>query len=138
MAVVVGTYALFSEQRHAVHAGQVLEQLTDERAGRGRPAPQPLDELSDLSTAMAGAVQAGGEPREALHELLNLSGERLRRSVRGWILESARLEDIEFPDEILEEEHVSVAIGVSSYRPEGEAWGRYVVLIVAAEPGRGI
>jgi len=138
MAVVVGTYALFSEESHGARVEQVFAQLARERAARGRAAPDRLEDLADLSTDLAGAVQAGAAPQEALHELLNRSGEALGRAVRGWVLESSELEDIAFPAELLDERRVSISIGVASYRPEGEAWGRHVVLIVAADPGRGI
>jgi hypothetical protein len=138
MGVVVGTYAFFSEEDHAVHARRVFEQLRTARAERGLPAPQPLEEIEELSTLAAAAVQTGTDPQAALREMLDASGQTLRRSVRGWTLQTSALEDIQFPGELLTEPHVGVSIGVSAYRPEGEAWGRYVVMIVAAEPGQGI
>ncbi|MGH7339251.1 MAG: hypothetical protein ACREKH_02050, partial [Candidatus Rokuibacteriota bacterium] len=138
MAVVVGTYALFSESTHAANVTRVFEGLTQARAARRLAAPRTLEEISELSMRAAGAVEAGAVPGDALRELLHSSGAQLNRSVRGWVLESSELEDIVFPEELLAERRIWVSIGVSSYRPEGEAWGRYVVMIVAADPGRGI
>ncbi len=138
MAVIVGTYALFSETTHAANVSRVFEGLAEARAARRLAAPRSLEEISELSMRAAGAVEAGVVPRDALRELLHSSGALLNRSVRGWVLESSELEDIVFPEELLAERRIWVSIGVSSYRPAGEAWGRYVVMIVAAEPGSGI
>jgi hypothetical protein len=138
MAVIVGTYGLFSEESHATHVARVFEQLAEARAERRQPAPRRLDELEELSMNAAGSVEAGVVPQDALRELLHASGAALKRSVRGWVVETSELEDLSFPEELLADRQVWVSIGVSSYRPEGEAWGRYVVLIVAAEPGRGV
>jgi hypothetical protein len=138
MAVIVGTYGLFSEEDHAANVARVLERLTAARAERHRAAPSQLDELSELSMRAAGSVAAGVVPRDALRDLLHSSGAALKRAVKGWVVETSELEDVTFPEELLAEPQVWVSIGVSSYRPEGEAWGRYVVLIVTADPGRGI
>ena len=138
MAVIVGTYGLFSEEDHADHVAEVFERLTEARAERRQPAPRRLDELAELSMHAAGSVEAGVVPQDALRELLHASGAALNRSVKGWVVETSELADVTFPEELLANRRVWVSIGVSSYRPEGEAWGRYVVLIVAAEPSRGV
>ena len=81
-------------------------------------------------------VQAGAEPSAALNELLAGSAEILKRPVNGWLAQVSDLEDLEFPEDFLSRTSVGVAVGVSYHKPADEPWGRYVVMLVAAEPRR--
>jgi hypothetical protein len=128
------TYALFSEREHEQHARRVRERLAAKRAERGLGAPRHLHDVAPLAMRAASAVQAGAEPEDALQELLEASGEALGRSVHGWIVESSDLDRIEFPEEFVARPDLELAVGVSVRRPQGEPWGRYVVMIVAASP----
>jgi hypothetical protein len=58
----------------------------------------------------------------------------LARPVVGWIAEVSDLDDLEFPEDFLNRPALGVAVGVSYRKPEGEPWGRYIVMMVAAEP----
>ncbi len=138
LAIVVGTYALIDAEEHARLAGQVLDRLTAVRRAQGLEAPQRLIEVDGLAMDAAGSLGSGADARLVLDELLGDSGAELGRSVSGWLLESTRLEDLSFPAELVARPEVGVAIGVSAYRPAGQAWGRHVVMIVAADPGRPI
>jgi hypothetical protein len=58
----------------------------------------------------------------------------LRAPVSGWITEVRDLEDLEFPEEYLTSPTLRVAVAVSRQQPEGEPWGRYVVMLVVSDP----
>jgi hypothetical protein len=134
IAAVVGTYALFSESAHAAVADRVYKKFQDDRAARGHRAAGRLDAIESLSAEAASSVQAGAVPMEVLEELLEVSAEVLQRPVIGWIAEASDLADFEFPDDFLNRTSVDVAISVSHRQPEGEPWGRYVLLLIAAGP----
>ncbi len=70
--------------------------------------------------------------------LLHRSADALRRPVAGWLAEVRDIDELEFPQQYLDDPSLSVAVAVSQRQLEGEPWGRYVVLVVVAGPdGRG-
>jgi hypothetical protein len=134
VAAIASTYQLFSEVEHRANAERVAGGLTRARAARARAAPRTLDTLVPLAVAAAARVQAGGAPQDVLGDLIRESVDTLGRSVMGWVVEAQDLDAIAFPDDFLDRPDLEVAIAVSVHRPAGEAWGRYVVLVVAAQP----
>jgi hypothetical protein len=134
IAAVFGTYSLFSEEDHDADVQRVLRQLREARRERGRRAPQIAVDVAHLSIVAASDVQAGAEPEESLGDLIQASAEILQRPVQGWVAQVSDLADLTFPEGFLTDPDISVAIGVSHFKPEGEAWGRYVVMMVVAAP----
>lgn len=138
LAGIFGTYAIFEEASHADAARQVIEALDAARAGAGKGPVRHLPTVASLGTLAAGRVQSGEDADVVLGDLLRQSSQVLRRSVNGWILEARDLAELRFPEALLARDPVEIAIGVSHHKPAGEAWGRYVILVVAAEPaGQG-
>lgn len=138
LAGIFGTYAIFEEGSHDLAARRVLQALDAARATRGKRPARILTQVASLSRLAAARVQGGEKPPDVLNDLLRQSSQILRRSVNGWFVDARDLGQIAFPEDLLERDDVAVAVGVSHHQPSGEAWGRYVVLIVAAGPeGRG-
>jgi len=133
VAAMFGTYALFASGSHDEMAGRVYERLEAERAERGLEPPERLADVASLCHEAASAVQQGVEPADALNGLLRASAQALGRPVAGWIAEAGEIEELEFPEEYLADPNLAVAVAVTHRRPEGEPWGRYVVLVVFAE-----
>jgi len=138
VAGIFGTYAIFQEASHDEAARRVLEALDAARAARGKRPARILTQVASLGRLAAARVQGGEKAPDVLNDLLRQSSQILRRSVNGWFVDARDLGQIAFPEDLLERDEVEVAVGVSHHQPSGEAWGRYVVLIVAAGPeGRG-
>ncbi|HKJ24403.1 MAG TPA: hypothetical protein VKB65_06245 [Myxococcota bacterium] len=138
LASVFGTYAVFEGASHDEAARRVLEALDAARAERGKPRAKLLLEVAPLGRLAAARVQGGEAPPDVLNDLLRQSSQVLGRSVNGWFVDARDLERIGFPESLLERDVVEVAVGVSHHKPAGQAWGSWVVLIVAAGPeGRG-
>lgn len=138
VASVFGAYSVFEEASHDEAARKVMDALDAARAARGKPRAKLLVDVAPLGRLAAARVQSGEKSPDVLNDLLRQSSQILRRSVNGWFVDARELERIGFPEELLERDVVEVAVGVSHHKPEGEAWGSYVVLIVAAGPeGRG-
>ena len=55
--------------------------------------------------------------------------------VSGWVVETTDLKQITWPDVLLDQDPLSVEVGVTHYRAPGGAWGQYAVLFVIREPG---
>jgi hypothetical protein len=136
LAALIATYAVFSEESHGKLQAEIFERFTRVRAERGLGPPDRLSELEGPVMDAANRVETGENPQRALSWLLEESVDVLQRPVNGWFFEGADLEQLEFPEDFLTRRHLGLAIGVSHYQPEGEPWGRYVVMLVAAEPER--
>jgi hypothetical protein len=133
MAVLVGTYTLFSESAHAKHAEGVYVRFQKARSERGLQRAKRLEQIGPMSMDAAGLVQAGVEPGQAFDQLLQSSAAALRRPVSGWLAEVADLDDLEFPEDFVTRPSPEIAVGVAYHRPDREPWGRYVVMLVVAE-----
>jgi hypothetical protein len=136
IAAMFGTYSLFSEEDHDANVQRVFRKLREARRERGQRSPQHLVDVAQLSILAASDVQAGADPEDALGDLLDASSEILQRPVHGWVSQVSDLDTLEFPEDFLTDPEIGVAIGVSYFKPEGEAWGRYVVMMVVASPRR--
>jgi hypothetical protein len=135
LAAIFGTYSLFSEAEHENNRRRVYELLGEQRAENGQPKPRDLPDIELHATTAAGIVQAGGDPRVVLGELIADSVDRLQRSVQGWMVETTDLDDIRFPADYLDRRDLEVAVGVAYRKEPDSPWGHYVVLVIAAEPG---
>ena len=136
IAAMFGTYSLFSEEDHDANVQRVFRKLREARQERGRRAPQHLVDVAQLSILAASDVQTGADPEDLLGDLLRASSEILQRPVQGWVTQVSDLDSLEFPEDFLTDSEIGVAIGVSYLKPEDEAWGRYVVMMVVASPRR--
>jgi hypothetical protein len=134
LAAVFGTYSLFSASSHGQIAERVYEKLERDRKGGGQGPAERLDSLAGLCQRAAGAVEAGGDPADAMNVLLRDSVDVLRAPVSGWVAEVSDLDAIEFPSEYLTSPTLRVAVAVSHKKREGEPWGRYIVMLVVSDP----
>jgi len=139
LAAVVGAYTLYSSSDQAANLDRIYEQFQAARSARDREPAERLHAIETLNTAAADRIQAGMPTNEALSGLLAASAEILQRPVTGWVSEVTSLDALAFPDDFLDRGDIGISVGVSYHKPAGEAWGRYIVTIVAAEPaGRRI
>lgn len=128
---VMSTYALFDGYKHDDDAKALAARIAAARGERGLIPPKVVIELNGDAARAADRVQAGSRtPLEALSDLLERASERLGRSVRGWVAEASSLDRVKLPDQLLTQPSLAVGIGVGHHRPQGAAWGRFVVMIV--------
>jgi hypothetical protein len=128
------TYRFFEDdQSENQRALQVLERLARVRLARGlgktmfvRDAPGMPEEL--------GKVHRGeATPGEALNVLMRNMVDSVGHAVRGFAWETADLDLIEFPRELLLKGDLALGAGVTYYKAPGGAWGQYVVLFVVVQ-----
>lgn len=133
LGAVIGSYTTFDEVEHDALIDQVLDVLGKERVARGLTYPYWLDELKDPSLLAVNWIESGSdEPQRALKKLLNRSSHLLQGAAYGWVLETDSLENLKFPEKLLEVKRFGIIVGVARFKPEGEPWGRYAVLLVAS------
>jgi hypothetical protein len=80
-------------------------------------------------------VLEGKEPMAALHDVLHAAVAHTGAAVQGYVFETNDLTHAKVPDELLQEGPLQIALTVTHHRPEGAAWGQYVVLIVSFPSG---
>ncbi len=132
--LLIGTYQIFGSDEHEAHVASILRKLETERRLRNTRSPVLRTSLSDLCLEAAIRIQRGTSSEEALHQLLQDALDQVQRPVSGWISETTHLGDIELPEPFLSSDELDVAIAVAFRKPDGEPWGRYIVLIVAVGP----
>ncbi|MFQ5417861.1 MAG: hypothetical protein ACE5FL_12545 [Myxococcota bacterium] len=131
LAAVVTGYSLFDEGTKNADAEALFTRLTAARHERELPPPYRLVKVWLDAMHSADEVRYGETPKHALDDLLQTSVTTLSREVLGWYRETSELGAFEFPEEMLSAPRLGTAIGVSHRKEPGEAWGRYVVLIVS-------
>lgn len=130
------TYALFDSYRHDRDATMVVATIAATRAARSAAPPKRYAELDVLAQRAAQSVQAGQKgPSEALDDLLQTAVDSTGRGVRGWVLETTSLDAMKLPEELVTQPGLSFGVGVAHHRPAGQAWGRFVVLVVMLAEG---
>jgi hypothetical protein len=131
LGAVVTTYEMFVGNDHRADTARVFAQLTKARAARRLPAPAAMKGVVKDLARQASLVNAGKRDTEdALDAALVAVRDRSNQSVRGWVLTTNDLSLIELPPEVLAAGPLEVGIEVTHHKPEGAAWGSYVVFLV--------
>lgn len=137
IGAIFTSYTLIDSGDHEEVKRQVVEKIDAERSARGLPEATVVATLDGDAAALASEVNAGAiTPTQALAELIQTSARVLGGPVRGLAFEATDLKLLELPEDLLRPKHLELSITVTHYQPEGEPWGRYVVLLVI--PGEGI
>lgn len=133
LAAVVNTYDLLATMSTDEAREAVIAQLVEGRRKNGQQSLVRFRDAEKLADAAAKEVEQGGDPRDALEDLSYRASRTAGRAVKVWYLDTHDLDLVKFPEEMLREKHLGVAIGVAPYRRPGEPWVRWVVYIVTAE-----
>lgn len=131
LGAVVTSYELFADGTERADAEALLALLTRERRKRELPEPYRLVSVWNAAIDSALEVRHGTSPDDALEALVETSVQTLSQELMSWYGETSELGDFEFPAELLDAPRLGVAIGVSRHKGAGEAWARYVVLVVS-------
>ncbi|HVR04048.1 MAG TPA: hypothetical protein VMT47_18070 [Polyangia bacterium] len=137
VGAIFATYALFDGRDKPGDADKVFERLGALRARQKRPVPTRFT-AGDASVVAAAhrIATEGRDPTDALNDALTGANAVVQNQVRGWWVDTDKLEDLELPADLIEAATLNVSIAVSHYRRAGEPWMRYVVLLVISEPSQ--
>jgi hypothetical protein len=131
VGAVVTTYSFFEGNDPAAEAKKVLAHLATLRAQQGLAPPSPIAGLEGLASQARLVGGGRAEPMAALDQALNLEVARYRHALRGWVVATNDLDRVPLPPELVVPANVAVGIEVAHWKPEGAAWGSYVVFLVA-------
>ena len=129
---IVASYSFFEDRDNEEARAQLLRESARKRAGRGLPPLGRNSELDYELEAAADRVRLGElTPEAALHSALRTSSTRLQRSIGGFVIEAGDADQVPIPESLLRPGTLEMGLAVSHYQPEGEAWGRFVVLFAS-------
>ncbi|MEY2932461.1 MAG: hypothetical protein RL033_3210 [Pseudomonadota bacterium] len=129
---LVSTYALFDSADHSLEEAAVFEELAKQRAARGLPAPMRRARGEYMTKALQQVAKGERTSGEALQTALNNVGEITKLRVRGLVIETSDVSLAPVDDALLAPGNLELEIGVAHYKPQGGAWGQYVILYVFA------
>jgi hypothetical protein len=134
LAAVLSTYAMFDASRNTADAAAVLQRFDETRKSTGLPRVPTVAELEPILEDSIRAIEAGtADPAEALDAALYKTASVARRGARGWVVEAAKLEELQLPPEVVKQPEIGIGMAVGRYRPKKEPWGRYLLLIISVD-----
>jgi hypothetical protein len=104
--------------------------LSKLRTSRGLPPPTRLKRGDALTHCLRPIATNTAGTADAVQEALHTISQEQSRSMSGFALETHDLKNLELDDELLRSSPLEVAVGVTHYKPEGAAWGQYVIVFV--------
>ncbi len=125
LAAVVAGYSLREKEEQAALVGAIGSKLPE--------GAKRLATFDEDARDSAEKIESGKDPHEVLRVLMKKSSTKLSRGVRGWVIETQELDEMQVPSELAQERGLEWIGSVAWRRPEGEPWGRYVVLLVAPQ-----
>jgi len=135
LAATVTAYRFHDDAGHAADEQRLFDRIAAARQRLGLTPPQRLDGLTRPLHQQLAAVTAGKlQPHAALDRALTTAVKQLRRSMQGLRMEALSMDTLELPDEILRAPELRLGLGVGHYKPEGAAWGQYVILVLYDTP----
>jgi hypothetical protein len=130
--------ALFSAYEAAdmtntgAETAQVVTHLAMARQARGTAMPVELRELNPVLGKAAQRVQAGEEPKAAMQWLLDRSAEMLAgRQVRTWLVSGSSADELQFPQQMVDESSSGMAVLAFRHKMAGEPWARLFAFVIS-------
>ena len=91
--------------------------------------------LGDVRERAAEALIAGDLDAElAMQQLIDAYAAEAAAPIRAVRLEANRIEDIQWPDAVLDPDGITLDIVAAHRRVKGEPWSRFVVLLLERVP----
>lgn len=129
---LVSTYSLFDSADHSLEEAAVFEELAKQRAARGLPAPLRRARGEYMSKALQQVAKGERTSGEALQDVVNDVSEITHRRVKGFVIETSDVSLAPIDDALLAPGNLELELGVAHYKPQGGAWGQYVILYLFA------
>lgn len=137
LAAIALGYSLYHTSQHQADVEAVFQRIVNARKQLKLPPPLIVGQLADDMTKQLEYIYKGKRsPSRALDHVLERGTIELRRSMRGYLLETIDLDEIKLPDAMLRAPQLYLQMGITHHRPEGASWAQYVVLMAYVAPGR--
>ena len=137
LSVFLGSWDRFDGHSIEDDAARALKSLKAARR-KGLTVPGVMPEVDEKTKELAKEIDAGDITAEsAMDDLLEVAVQRYQHSMRAWTIYPRTLDDIGWPEELLENDTIYLSMSVAVEQHPSLAWSRKVVLIVAHVPNQG-
>ncbi len=132
---LICTYSLLDEPSPSVaRQQQLFDKLNAERARRGLAPAQWVQLPTKTSELVAAEVRDTKlSPTEGVERLMADAVQIIRKPVRGWQFYSSSLDDVEWPEELLQRPNLQVMLTIAPYKRQDTPWTQYVFMVVLFE-----
>jgi hypothetical protein len=128
--LVVG-YRFHHGNDHASDVKRLLMRVVAARRQRALSPPARLAKMDEVMREELARVHDGrAHPQQALQDILEWGVARFGAGMRGYVVEAASLDAVEFPADIIEQPTLHLEIGVTHHKPPGAAWAQLVIAVV--------
>ncbi len=135
LAAIATTYELFGKEDFAADTKRLEERIAKARKdGATPPAALPEDTRNMLAELVRELPSGRLTSTAALEQALQRASESLHRPVRGWVLYGTQIDALPLPDELLAMDATEMALALSYEQAPDEPWGRYVAIVIVADP----
>lgn len=132
-ASLVATYAVVEQVDRRAVVARALATVERRRGERGLSSSGHLDEARRIIADAAKRLESGRlDPDSAAAWLLSQTGELRAHNTWAWTLAVPEPGPFPFPEQLFERDRIRVAAALTTYRPPGDAWASFVLIVVAA------
>jgi hypothetical protein len=114
---------------------RVLARIAEERSLRSLQPAVVATEDTPIDSAMR-LIERGARPEDAVRSAMTRLAEAESTEIRGWLVETADLEQVELPSVLVERAEVTLAVRVVRYR-KSDAQEHFLVCFLVFEDGAG-
>lgn len=134
VGVLTSSYDFMPESNFKARWEALLDDLNRQRRQRGLPDAK----ISKKAIATARRVSAEMEQGEttldsASDQVVEQVYLKYKEPTRGWQMYRNRLEDIDWPDEVVNAQSMRVSIAVAPVQPDGYPWTAYAIALAFPE-----
>jgi hypothetical protein len=139
VGALISTYAIMEEVVDPVEAPkQLIAQLNEARAKLGKGPAEWIANPNDFYTRAAKSLLANEvTPTQAANQFMDETVRFTNRPVSGLTQTVTTLDKVQWAEEVLAHPSPQVLIFVGVQKARGDAWGRYVVLVLLLEGAPG-
>jgi hypothetical protein len=124
-------YSLFQPENLRSDLSAYLQRVVRSRAAEGLPTPlYDRDLTAPIDHGLEGLRPGVKDLEAVLDEVLTDAVFAAMQDVRGWVIQTRAVECADVPRPLLEEPHLTIAIGGAYWIPRDDAWARLVILVV--------
>jgi hypothetical protein len=129
---VVTGYRFHHGDNHDDDVKFLLSRVVQSRRRMGLAPPGRLATEQAMKIELADVYEGTATPEEAMNGVLQRASHTYGMGMRGFAIEASSLEELQIPEEVLNQPTLHLDIGVTHHKAPGAAWAQYTILVVYA------
>lgn len=134
VGVLTSTYDFMQDSNFKARWEALLADINRQRRQRGLPDAKISKKAIATARRVSAEMEAGQTTfGSAFDQVLEQVSIKYNEKTKGWYLYRDRLENIEWPDEVLNAQSMRVSIAVAPVKPDGYPWTVYAIALAFPE-----